>query len=447
MPPQRVVIAGAGLAGLAAADELAHAGAAVTIVEARDRVGGRVWTVRDGFAGGQHGELGGEFIDEGHARMRALAARFSLPLVRVLSRGFTHRYHAEDGDIRISRVGPWEVLEDLLAPLLAQYRAARGSEDSAAIREMATYSLRDWLRQQDAPPDVHALADSTRGFFLADADDLSVLPLVAQLAEAGAPSRTPVHRIVGGNGRLLDAWTAQLPVRLLLQHALRAIAQAADRVVVRVTDAQGVLQELECDAVVLALPAVVLRGVDITPPLADDQRRAIAHLHYGPATKVVIQYAGPGLRGRRAQAFATDRALGAFWDATEGQEGGAGEALPARGGGLSMINFLGGGSISGALRARATRGPDRLLSELCWLGMAGTPVIASRMAVWEDDPFAQGGYAYLDPAFDPGWRPLLSRRAGRLVFAGEHTSDIQGYMEGAVESGQRAAAELLHLRP
>ena len=446
MQGKRVVVAGAGLAGLAAADELARAGAAVTIVEARDRIGGRVWTVRDGFAGGQHGELGGEFVDDGHERMRTLAARFSLPLVRVLPRGFTHRYHAEDGEIRVSRSGPWQVLEEVLAPLIRQYKAARGRDDAAAIREMSTYSLHDWLLRQDAPADVHALADTTRGFFLADIQDLSVLPLVAQLADSGAPSRTPVYRIAGGNDRLVNAVMSQTPARLLLSHSVRGITQAVDRIVVRVSDAQGLRQDIEGDAAVIALPATAVSRLDFAPPLPDEQRRAIGRLRYGAATKVVVQCAGPGLAGRRAQAFATDRRLGAFWDASEGQleDVEAPRGTPGR---LSMINFLGGGSISNELRARVARGPDRLLSELCWLGLAGTPVIASHTAVWEDDPFAGGGYAFLDPGFDPAWKPLLSRPFGRVVFAGEHTSDQrQGYMEGAVESGQRAAAELMGVK-
>ena len=78
-----------------------------------------------------------------------------------------------------------------------------------------------------------------------------------------------------------------------------------------------------------------------------------------------------------------------------------------------------------------------VLDELCWLGMSGAPVTAMRVATWEDDPWARGGYAYLRSRRSiPAWRPLLSRRAGRLVFAGEHTSEQwQGYMNGAVESG------------
>jgi monoamine oxidase len=85
-----------------------------------------------------------------------------------------------------------------------------------------------------------------------------------------------------------------------------------------------------------------------------------------------------------------------------------------------------------------------VLAELCWLGLAGTAVTACRVHTWEHDPLARGGYAYLDPGFDSAWLPMLSWRAGRIVFAGEHTSgEHQGYMEGAAESGQRAASEIL----
>lgn len=434
MQPQRIVIVGAGLAGLAAAHELAARGRTVTTVEARDRVGGRVWTVRDGFADGQHGELGGEFVDEDHARLRALAERFALPLVRVLERGFAHRYRRPHDGYRFSRSGPWAMLQERLAPLISRYTAARGCDDAAEVRELATWSVAEWLVQQRAEPEEVAAAATIRGFFLADPQELSALPVAAQLADKGTPAHTPVYRIAGGNDRLLDALVARTPMRLLLGHTVHAVAQAADRVLVRAADDRGRRQEIEGDAVVMAVPATTLRRIEIAPPLPDGQQKAIARLSYGRATKVVLQCAGDGLRGRRAQAIATDGPLGAFWDATQGQP-------TTR---HAVMAFLAGGAASAQLQEAFRRGPAGLLSELCWLGVAGTPVVASRRATWEDDPLAQGGYAYADPAFDPAWRPLLSRRAGRLVFAGEHTSaDYQGYMEGAIESGQRAAAELL----
>src|SRR6059036_1137852 len=83
-----VLVAGAGLAGLAAARDLLTRGADVTVVEARDRVGGRVWTVRDGFAEGQHAEAGGDMIDEGQREICQLAEEVGLKLTRILRGGF-----------------------------------------------------------------------------------------------------------------------------------------------------------------------------------------------------------------------------------------------------------------------------------------------------------------------------------------------------------------------
>jgi monoamine oxidase len=299
---------------------------------------------------------------------------------------------------------------------------------------MATWSIGEWLDKAGASGNDRAMARSLRGFFLADAEELSVLQVVAQLADTGSPAQMPMYRICGGNSRLLDALIADTRARLLLRHEVKGVAQAADRIVVRVTDDAGRMQEIEGDAVVLAVPATTLRDIEITPPLHEEQQKAIARLQYGRATKVVVQCGNEGLRGRRAQAIATDGSLGAFWDATEGQPSEM----------KSVINFLAGGSASPQLRDATAGGAAGLLSDLCWLGLAGTPVVASHHVTWEDDPFARGGYAFADPAFDPAWKPLLSRRAGRIVFAGEHTSaDFPGYMEGAVESGQRAAQELL----
>jgi monoamine oxidase len=433
MTGRRVVVVGAGLAGLAAAHELTRHGRVVTIVEARSRAGGRVWTARDGFLAGQYAELGGEFIDDDHAHVRALAARFDLELVPVLQRGFTQRYRS-DGRHRVRRWAGWKELQHAFEPLIRRYRTAGGDARSEAVRELSTYSVREWLRLQHASDAAHAIADSLRGFFLADPDELSALPLVAQMAEHGSPARTGISRIVGGNDRLVDALIRATPAQVLFNHHVHAIAQATDRVIVRLRDASGVQQDVEADAVVVSVPTTVLSLIEITPALPEPQMHAIRSLKYGCATKVVLQYEGDTLRRMRARAFATDTHLGAFWDSTEGQLSTA----------HSMLTFLCGGSASAAMRARIERGPREVLSDLCWLDLADATVTASQHYSWETDSLVRGGYAYLDPAFNPAWLPLLSRRARRIAFAGEHTShEHPGYMEGAVESGLRAARELL----
>src|SRR5436190_5280096 len=96
-----VLIAGAGLAGLAAARDLTALGAAVTVIDARDRVGGRVWTIRDGFAEGQHAEAGGDLIDEAQTEIRDLCKELGLKLTRILRGGFGYVRTDAAGNPRI----------------------------------------------------------------------------------------------------------------------------------------------------------------------------------------------------------------------------------------------------------------------------------------------------------------------------------------------------------
>jgi monoamine oxidase len=438
MRVQHVVVAGAGLAGLCAARKLVKAGVQVTLVEARERAGGRVWTIRDGLRGGQHGELGGEFIDAEQKEIRKLARELDIEMVRVLRSGFTHRFRCAERGWCVSRTAPWDELRQSFAPLLRKYKAADKSDQSATVRRMARISVRDWLNEQDAGETLHSMANALRGFFLADPDDLSVLQLVEQLSKGGSPAQAEMYRIEDGNDRLVSALIDSSPARLLLGQILRRISRTRSRVIAHVEARDGRIHDIDADAMVIALPASTLREVEIAPSLPERQQRAIHTLRYGCATKVVLQTSRDVFSSRRARAFATDSPLGAYWDGSEEQ-----------GGGPSIVTFLAGGAASRQLSSRALAGADAVLSELCWLraptgpkGPAAQPHLWA--ATWEDDPWARGGYAYVDPRFDPALRELLSRRAGRLVFAGEHTSEKwQGYMNGAVESGFRAARELL----
>jgi len=104
---------------------------------------------------------------------------------------------------------------------------------------------------------------------------------------------------------------------------------------------------------------------------------------------------------------------------------------------------FGGGASDATQAITAQDSVARLADSLAWLRPEGAQLLASRQVSWENDAWARGGYAYFDPAFDPALRAWLARPFGRLFFAGEHTSiRWQGYMNGAVESGRRAAAEI-----
>lgn len=431
---RKVIVAGAGLAGLTAALELQETGAAVTVLEARERVGGRVWTIRDGFAQGQQAEAGGDLIDDDQDAIQRLARRLGLDMIPVLRSGFAFVRQGPRGrPVRVlARHGAfWAAIQKALAPQIRDFRLGEARWDGPVARRLAEVSVADWLAAIKADPALRAMVDGLRGFFLADPEELALLPLVEQLA-AAAPAPRRFYRIKGGNDRLATVLAARLR-DLRSQTVLLGVHNAGRGVRVLVQGPEGARSSLTADVLILALPATTLRRVTFSPPLPAEQRLAIGRLRYGRATKTLLQFRRRFWRRRgKPLAYGTNLPIGAFWEGSDGQRGTAG-----------ILTLLAGGSASRETQALLARqGPFGLAAQLDWLGAAGTPLLASRVIHWTEDPWVRGGYAYFDPAFDPAWRAALGRAHGRCLFAGEHTSlRWQGYMNGAVESGMRAAAE------
>lgn len=427
-----VIVVGAGLAGLSAARGLEHDGARVTVLEARDRVGGRVHTIRGLFADRQHGEAGADLIEGEQTLVHELARAVGLRPRRILRAGFT--YYGPDSAGR-NRV--WKspsVWKDAVVRLKAdidRYQAAGQRWDSGVAAALGSQSVAQWLRRQRAGRSFDAGVRSIRGFFLADAEELSLLALVDQFSE-GVPGEDEFFRIPGGNDRLplkvADALSGPIILGALVERV-----RTRERGIILSFLEKGRRRELPADFAVLAVPATTLRRIQFQPRLPEEQWRAISRLKYGPATRVLLQFERPfWRRTHRHRAFGTSLPIGAVWDASEHQQGPSG-----------MLMLLAGGGASAECRNILTReGPDGIVSRLRWLGRPA-PVLEAWHTSWEDDPLAGGGYAVFSADFDPRLRDWLRRPAGRLVFAGEHTSlKSEGFMNGAVESGGRAAAEI-----
>ena len=272
-----------------------------------------------------------------------------------------------------------------------------------------------------------------RGFFLADPEQLSLLALVDQLV-SGEASGHRFYRIEGGNDQLSSRLVARLQQPVLYRTTLEAVSQSSDRVTATLGCEDGSYTQMPADYLVAAIPAATLHDVQFQPTLPEPQRKALAHLPFGRATKALLQFDQRfWSKHGRPKAYGTTLPIGALWDGNEEQRGEAG-----------ILTLLAGGSASDQTRDRiATHGLGGILETLAWLGSSGARLLNSRIISWEDDRWARGGYAYFPPAFDPTWRSWLSRPHGRVFFAGEHTSQRwQGYMNGAVESGLRAAAEI-----
>lgn len=428
-----VLIAGAGLAGLVAARELDHRGAELVIVEARARLGGRVWTWRDTFAEGQHVEAGADMIEESQTEILHLAEELGLRPVRILKSGFSGFQSSVISSGQGAARG-WEALENALEEQIRAYRLAERRWDSGVAEALAGMSVASWLDRIHANAEMRSTAIGLRGFFLADPTELSLLALVDQFAEDETPGQGRMYRIEGGNDGLAAALAVPFTNRIRRNTVVVSIGHSAAGIDAAVRTPDGTIDHLRADYMICTLPTTALKAVRIDPPLPSAKMAAIEQLRYGPATRTALQFERTPWRALgKPRAYGTDLPIGAVWDGNEEQNGEAG-----------ILSLLAGGSASAATRELLARGGiAEVLKQLAWLPIGQTKLLTHRAFSWEDDPWSAGGYAYFSPTYDPSWRAWLARPVGRLLFAGEHTSlRWQGYMNGAVESGLRAAAEV-----
>lgn len=430
----RVIVVGAGLAGLVAARELKRKGASIHVLEARDRVGGRVWTFREEPIAPFHVELGGEFIDKEHNAIRSLARELDLDLVRVLRRGFGAALRVRKR-VRVytTQTPLWRQLEDALEPWAKAFDAAEQDWRSTTAAAIGRLSFADLLRQAKADRRLHALAESWRGLLLADPYEISAIVPIEQVLSGANASWLAMYRIQGGTDRLVEAIARDARLRVDLQHVVRRVTQSDSSITVTVEARPRRRTELDADYLVVTVPVSILREWTFSPKLPDSQRMAFEAFPYGAATKVILKYSKawwrrPGL----PRAFGTNLPIGAVWESAEEQPRAA------------CLTLFGGASTSDTLWETLERGgAQALTSRLGWLGDAKGHEAEAAFVRWEEDPWARGGYGVFTPSFDPGLRHLLARGMGRMVFAGSHTSEkFQGYMNGAVESGYRAAREI-----
>ena len=431
--PRHVLVAGAGLAGLAAARDLERRGATVTVIDARDRVGGRVVTLRDGFAGGQHAEGGADIIESDQGDVLALAKELRLPLTRILKQGFAfYSVNAKGRHLLKPGSRHFGKLFAPFYPAVRDYKLLEGRWDGPLAAALGRQSITDYLVRAGAPADTITRMRALRGFFLADPEDLSMLAMVDFLASDGFGGDGGSFRVIGGNDRLATGLAGLLKKKVRLRTVLRRVRHDAAGVSATIEDSSG-QHEIQADAIILAMPATTVREIVFDAPLPGAQWEAISTLKYGGATRMVMQFSRRWwVRPGRPRAFGSDQPTGAAWDGNEQQRGPAG-----------ILSLLAGGRASAELVDIINKdGVDGVTARLRALGTPST-LLTAQVVRWNDDPWVRGGYAFFDTEFRASGRDLLARPYGRVFFAGEHTSiRWQGYMNGALQSGQRAAAEV-----
>jgi monoamine oxidase len=449
----RIAVVGAGLAGLTAAWSLNRAGFGPAVFEASGRLGGRCWSERGVFDEGQVAERGGEFIDTAHTDAIALVKALGLSLDDVLAAQAPETdsitwidgapYTADEADRDFAAI----------APIVRRQAASVGEpswkRSNKAARSLDQMSIAQWIDRHvpggRASKLGRALSMAYTEEMAAEPEQLSALVLVGALAEAksdhygayeGSDQR---YHVRGGNDRIATTLAAGLgPAAIRLNHRLTQVAKQRDGRI-ELVFAAGTAEVREVfDRVILALPFSTLRDVDLARAgMRPLKLRAIREAQMGRSTKLQLQF------GRRFWVDAGSDGLVAMerasfhstWEVSRAQPGVAG-----------ILNFWSGGDIASAVAdgtdadaaGRALADIDAVLpgARSHWNGLV-------TRNVWEREPFARGSYMAPPPGWYTTFGGIEREPEGRVHFAGEHTAaESQGYLNGAIESGRRAAREV-----
>jgi monoamine oxidase len=406
----KVLVVGAGLSGLVAATEMQSAGHDVVVLEARDRVGGRVFTLREGFVDGQFADVGAEIIYHGQNHIAGLCEKYELELTEEFSLGT---------DVPDLIFGGRRLERDAAAELVTELRVA-----IRQTRPGHYESVAQWLRRarisRPAELLLAAIAQSTPAAPLrtADAEELNV-----ELSWGEG-----YRKIKGGNDRLPRTMASQVEVRL--NQPVRVVGWSATGVTV-----ESDHETFHSDRVVVTVPGPLVSELGFAPVLPVDKVRALLQLRYGNATRLVLQYSERDLIKKAiGSGCFTDRMPGFVMEQSVHQ-----------GGDKIVVSGLAAGDAepSGLMDEEILDQVDATMSSV-----VGRPIkrLFGFVKSWTRDPWSRAVVrAPIGDQRDSVLPLIAAPLGGRLFFAGEHTDNRvgPGGMEGAIKSGYRVAREVM----
>jgi len=448
----KVVVVGAGLAGLSATYRLRSNGVNAMLYDAQERLGGRCWSITDFFDNGQTAEHGGQYVDSRHTQLRALAAELDVDLVDTFQQDIpsgSNGYRWVNGALRTGD----EVFGDFgsfARKLRRAYERVGDYHWDAASQVAKDFDSQTIVEYLDKTLDGGA--DSLLGggisifmqsFFGMEPSQMSAINLFEGFV-APYPGANERFRIAGGNDQLVKAMVRAIPDHAITRNAelVSARHRSDGRVALRFS---SVVDEVVADRVILALPFTTLRDVDIARlQLSGRRRRAIDELAMGTNSKFNFQLDQSLKSLDWSGEFSSDRPHYVTWDSSWGQ------VVPrARTPVITVYNGGKEGTTYPAYNAHGAATPaaiDHVMTNLSRgvKGIEGAFNGLAHLDQWADDPYAHGSYAGFGPGQYTAYWGYLATREGNVVFAGEHTSThSQGYLNGGVESGERAARQVL----
>ncbi|HET9728547.1 MAG TPA: FAD-dependent oxidoreductase [Acidimicrobiia bacterium] len=441
-----VCVIGAGYAGLTAARRLRQHGRAVAVLEARDRVGGRIWT--DQLADGTPVDRGGAWLAPRHDAIFALAREVGVDTYKtwvrgahlLIDHGRIRRYHG-----LIPKISPRAIggiaLTQFRVDRLARQVPRDAPWDAPRAAEWDQRTVADWVERAPIPNGIgrELFEMAVRGLMTADLREVSLLHLLLLVHAHGGIEKlfsikggAQENMVHGGAGAIAQRIAADLGDAVRLGAPVRAVTQHHDRVEVAADDVTVVARHA-----ILAVPPALTLEITFDPPLGTDRRALYQQSIAGPETKTLIVYDEP------------------FWraDGFSGQTSEPGsasevtlDASPASGnpGVIASFTFGPNADRLHALAPDARRKAviDALTARLG--ARAARPVEVIETA-WFTEPWTRGcSFAHLAPGALTQYGRLVREPFNRVHWAGTETATTShGAIDGAVRSGERAAAEIL----
>jgi monoamine oxidase len=453
-PGTRIIVVGAGLAGLTCAYRLQQAGYAAQIYEASDRIGGRCYTGRGEFADGQIYEHGGELIDNNHIDMKHLAQElgFTLDNLYVAEANGTEQlgyffgqpytFTQMTNDLKVI----WQQIHsDISAasyPTLYSSYTTRGQQ----LDQMTLYQwIENYVPGGHRSPLGQMLDVAYNIEYGAETTVQSALNMLYLLGYTGpgqfrtfGKSNEKFH-VHGGNDQVSTTLAAKLGSQITTNTPLTAIKLNNDgSYTLTFANGSGSFSRV-ADRVVLALPFSILRGVDFSKAGFNQVKTwAINELGMGTNSKVHVQFDSRFWRdqGCTGETY-SDRGYQNTWEVSRAQPGNSGILVWYTGGKPGVA--VGSGTVQSQVQRNFLPQIEPVLpgATAQWNGLATRDY-------WTGYQWTKGSYSYWKAGQYTRFSGAEKEASGNCHFCGEHTSqDFQGYLQGAVETGQRAASEIL----
>lgn len=435
---KEILILGAGMSGLTAALALLRAGHKVKVIEYQPRVGGRLLSVP--LKGGQFTEAGGGHFRSNMPYVLSYIRHFGLPLLCMNDGLPRYLYDGKSAESAKLVDWPWDLKPEernvTVSSLLNHYLFVNGLDtdtvlaagwpDQATRRRLDSLTVADLIRKAGGSEAFLKVLDAHGGTFTSSSPALGAIPDLAY--HFGDQN---LFRIRGGNDRLPQAMANVLGRRVVLDAPVTSIDQSGPKAVVTVKDGRQFLG----DQIISTIPFTVLQDVKVTPDWSSRKKSMFEQMEWDKTVKVIVQTKSPAWlsQGVRGWPMAgSDHAWERVVDITGNEPGGYG----------NVFFYLNGANAERLLaRPKETRAQE--VVEQFMKDMPGLfdEVVTVQDFAWSEQPWIRASFG--GPPLGGAWMiDEWTKPEGRIHFAGDFTTLKSGWVEGAIESGLRAARQI-----